>query len=229
MGFFGKVTYTYLTNSLYLTSLLYITNISFSTSNFYGLPKAQKSKQINTAIQEQNNQYIEIHELEDLTVTPIVSKPNCSTRSLSQLIGIIFKPFLIPIKRYVKDNLDFLRKCSRKNNESITVVTFDKKSLYTSIPHSYGLEAISFWIEKHPDSLHSRFPKGFVLETIKIILENNNCTFNDGFYRQISGTTMGTTFAPTYATLTMEYFEVHFYSICKLKWRKEFQQFILRN
>ena len=56
--------------------------------------------------------------------------------------------------------------------------------------------------------------KRFVLESIKIILENNNCTFNDEFYRQISGTAMGTMFATTYATLTMGYSEVHFYNIC---------------
>ena len=34
---------------------LYLTSISFSTSNFYGLPKVHKSKQINEAIQQQNN------------------------------------------------------------------------------------------------------------------------------------------------------------------------------
>ena len=55
--------------------------------------------------------------------------------------------------------------------------------LYTSIPYDYGLEAISFWIEKYPDSLHSRFSEGFVLESIKIILEHNNCTFNNEYYR----------------------------------------------
>ena len=122
-----------------------------------------------------------------------------------------------------------MRKCSRKNNDSTTLVTFDVKSLYTSVPHNYNLEAISCWIEKHPDSLHSRFSKGFVLESIKIILEINNCIFNDEFYRQISGTAMGTIFAPTYATLTMGYFEFYFYNICELKWGKEFQEFILEN
>ena len=132
-------------------------------------------------------------------------------------------------KSYVKDNLDFLRKYSRKNNDTTTLVTFDVKSLYINIPHNYGLEAISFWIEKHPDSLHSRFSKGFVLESIKMILENNNCTFNDEFYRQTSVTAMGTIFIPTYATLAMGYFEVHFYNICELKWGKEFQEFILEN
>ena len=33
---------------------------------------------------------------------------------------------------------------------------------------------------------------------------------------------MGTIFAPTYATLTMGYFEVHFYHNCEVKWEKEF-------
>ena len=40
---------------------------------------------------------------------------------------------------------------------------------------------------------------------------------------------MGTFFAPTCATLTMGYFEVYFSNICELKWRKEFQEFILEN
>ena len=36
-------------------------------------------------------------------------------------------------------------------------------------------------------------------------------------------------FAPTYATLTMGYFEVHFYNIFELKWGKEFQESIVEN
>ena len=122
-----------------------------------------------------------------------------------------------------------MRKCSRKNNNSTSLVTFHVKSLYISISYNSGLEAISFWIEKHPGSLHSKFSKGLVLQSIKIILENNNCTFNDEFYRRISGTAAGTIFAPTYATLTMGSFEVHFYNISKLKWGKEFKKFILEN
>ena len=116
-----------------------------------------------------------------------------------------------------------------KKNDSTALVKFDGKSLYTSIAHNYGLEAKRFWIEKHPDSLHSRFLKGFVLESARIISENNSCTFNDEFYRQISGTAIGTIFSPTYATLPIGYFEVHFYNNCKLKWGKEFQEFILEN
>ena len=72
---------------------LYLTNISFSTSNFFGIMKVHKSRQINEAIQQQNNEYTEIHGPEDLTVRPLVGGPNCPIRSLNQLIDIILKPF----------------------------------------------------------------------------------------------------------------------------------------
>ena len=127
---------------------LYLTNISFSRSNFFGLPNAHKSKQINEAIEQQNKEYIEIHEPDYLTMRPIAGGPDCPTRPLSQLIDIILKPFLIHIKSYVEDNLDFLRKCSGKNNDSTTVVTFDVKSLYTIIPHNYGIEAINSFLDR---------------------------------------------------------------------------------
>ena len=104
---------------------LYLTNISISTSNFYRQPKVHKSKQINEAIQQQNNEYIEIHKPDDLTVKPIVGGPACPTR-------VILKPFLIHIKSYVKGNLTFFRKCSRINNDSTTLVTFDVKA-YTQV------------------------------------------------------------------------------------------------
>ena len=72
---------------------LYLTSTSFSTSNFYGLPKTHKSKQINGDIPQQNNEYKEIRKPDDLTVRPIVGGPNCATKPLSQLIDIILKLF----------------------------------------------------------------------------------------------------------------------------------------
>ena len=83
---------------------------------------------------------------------------------MSNLIDIFFKPFLIHVKSHVKDNLDFLSKCSRENYEDTLLVTFDVASICTNIPHTFGLEALDYWIENHPESLHGRFKKEFVLE-----------------------------------------------------------------
>ena len=76
------------------------------------------------------------------------------------------------------------------------------------------LEALHYWYENQPECLHARFNKEVFLESAKFILQNNNMKFNDEVYNQIKGTAMGTIFAPTYATLSMGYFEIKLYSAC---------------
>ena len=85
----------------------FLTKFSFSTINFYGLPKVHKSKIIQEAIQVQNSEYIKIYEPPDLTLRPIVAGPNCPTRRLSNLGDILLKPFLIHIKAVLKTILIF--------------------------------------------------------------------------------------------------------------------------
>ena len=91
-------------------------------------------------------------------------------------------------------------------------MTFDVVNLYTNIPHTFGLEALDYWLENHPESLHARFNKEFVLECAKFILQNNNMKFNNEFYNQIKGTAIDTIFAPIYTTLPIGYFEIKLYS-----------------
>ena len=170
----------------------FLTNFSFATSNFYGLPKVQKSKIIQEAIQVQTSGHIKIYEPSVLTLRPIVASPNCPTRRLSNLVDILLKPFLIHIKNYIKDHLDFLAKCSREDKWDTILTTFDVVRLYSSIPHEYGLEAIEYWLDKFPESLSPRFSKEFVLESIKFILENNNLNLDNEYFNQIKGTAMGT-------------------------------------
>ena len=115
-----------------------------------------------------------IIELSDLKLRPIVAGPICPTRPLSNLIDIILKLFLLHVKSYVKDNLDFLSKYSRENDEDTLLVTFDVVNLYINIPHTFVLEALDYLLENHPEGLHTRFNKKFVLERAKFILQNNN-------------------------------------------------------
>ena len=108
--------------------------------------------------------------------------------------------------------MDFLHKCPRDVNENTEIVTFDVISLYTSIPHEFGLEAIDYFLNKYQEDLQPRSRKEFVLESANFILKNNTLTFDSEFYLQIKGTKMGTIFAPTYADLTMGYHEIKVYS-----------------
>ena len=63
--------------------------------------------------------------------------------------------------------------------------------------------------------IRSRFNKSFILEVLKLILKNDQFVFNEEFFHQIAGTAMGTTFAPTCATLVIKYLEIQFYGKCK--------------
>ena len=86
-------------------------------------------------------------------------------------------------------------------------------SLYTSILHEFGLEAIDYFLTKYQEDLNPRFKKEFVLESANFTLKNNTLIFDSEFYLQIKRTAMGTIFAPTYANLTIRYHEIKVYPI----------------
>ena len=127
----------------------------------------------------------------------------------------ILKPFLKRIKSLIRDSLDFLNKCPADIDEDTEIVTCDLISVYTRVSHEFGLEAIDYFLTKYQEDLHPRFRKEFVLQSANILLKNNTLTFDSHFYLQIKGTAMGTTFAPTYANLTMGYHEIKVYFIIR--------------
>ena len=56
------------------------------------------------------------------------------------------KPYLKHVKSYIRDSVDFLNKCPREVDPDTEIVTFDVTSLYTSIPHKYGLKALGYFL-----------------------------------------------------------------------------------
>ena len=125
----------------------------------------------------------------------------------SNLIDIILKPLCGKVLSYIRDDLDFLNRIPDEVEESTILVTSDVVSLYTSIPHDLGLDAIKFWLENYGESLARPFLTEFIMEAVSIILKENTFQFNDQHYKQLQGTAMGTKMAPTYATLVMGYLE----------------------
>ena len=73
------------------------------------------------------------------------------------------------------------------------------------------MHSIKFWLNKHPESLHPRFNKRFLIDSITLILTNNSFTFDDKIFLQKKGTAMGTKMAPSYATLVLGFLEQSLY------------------
>ena len=137
---------------------------------------------IESAINTQNSEIIEIFELNDLKLRPVVGGPKCPTRNIRQLIDVLLKSFLKHIKSFIHNSLDFLMKYPRDVDEDIEIVTFGVISLYTNIPQEFGHECIDYFSTMYQEDLHPRFKKEFVLESANLILKNNTLTFDSEFY-----------------------------------------------
>ena len=136
---------------------------------------------------------------------------------MSNFLDLILKPLTKHVKSNIKDNIEFLKTCKRNVTDDTVLVTFDVCSLYTNIPHEFGLRATEYFVSNYRQNINPRFTTEFVLEALSFILSNNSMTFDKIFYLQIQGTAMGTIFAPTYATLSMGFDKIELYAIIRNK------------
>ncbi|XP_061190017.1 uncharacterized protein LOC133197844 [Saccostrea echinata] len=207
----------------------YLTNFENKSSNFYGLPKIHKSKEIQDGLEGKNALYIKLPRPTDLKLRPIVAGPACPTHRISNLLDILLKPLCQLVPSYVRDDMDFLGHIPDTVEINTEMVSFDVTSLYTNIPHTLGLEAIAFWIDKYRSEINERFSKDFILEGLKIVLENNHFVFDSRNFLQIKETAMGTKVAPTYATLVLGFLEEKLISETDRTFGNQFAQYIRFN
>ncbi|CAJ0968865.1 unnamed protein product [Ranitomeya imitator] len=87
------------------------------------------------------------------------------------------------------------------------LVTFNVKSLYTSIKHDLGIKAVGDLLEHSAFSINSRH---LCFNLVSLILHENYFLFGDQFYLQTQGTAMGANVAPAYANIYMDSFEYNY-------------------
>ena len=108
-----------------------------------------------------------------------------------------------------------------------TFITFEVKSLYTSIPHDLAIEAVSYWVNHFPDYLIDRhFDADFIVDGLRIILENNIFKFDDIFYGLLTGTAMGRKVVVIYAILCVGFVELKLYSILPQHYQQNYVMYI---
>ena len=107
---------------------------------------------------------------------------------------------------YIKDTSDFLRKLNNlgKLPKNAILVTADVVILYPSIPHADELEALLAKLEEGKDK---SIDTEDLLQMARFVLRNNFFEFDSKIKLQISGTAIGTKFAPPYACPFMDKFE----------------------
>jgi hypothetical protein len=147
---------------------------------------------------------------------PIVSACNSPTENISKYIDYVLRPHVMNLPSYIKDTTDFINKIKSKKfkSEQTLLVTLDVSSLYTNIPHDDGTSFCKHFLDK---DLSGRLSSDEIATLIKLVLNNNYYKFDSDFYMQKMGTAMGSSMAPSYASLFMGKFEEDFINSQSLK------------
>ena len=116
-------------------------------------------------------------------------------------------------KSYIKDTGDFLEMLANLGNipSNAILVTADLVGLYPSIAHDACLQAL---YEKSEEREDKKIPSTGLVEMTEFVLKNNFFEFETKIIQQISGTAIGTKFAPPYACLFMDGTENDFLRNC---------------
>ena len=131
---------------------------------------------------------------------PIVSAVSCPTSQIAAYLDSLLTPMVQDLPTYIKDSAHALRifKDFRFTGTTKYLFSMDVKSLYTCIPHSDGLNALKFFLEKRRDQ---NPPTATLLRLAELVLTTNAFTFDDKFFLQTSGVAMGSKLGPSYACL----------------------------
>lgn len=138
---------------------------------------------------------------------PIVAQNDSLLSPLSEFVDFFIKPIVHTLPSYIKDSTDLINKISLVSElpDDTVLLTLDVTSLYTNIPHDGGLLALqSFLGRRDSDAMP---PNQFIVDLAAYVLKYNYFSFDNDFYLQVSGTSMGSIFAPNYANLFMGFFE----------------------
>ena len=140
---------------------------------------------------------------------PVISNCGSPTEKCSEFLDHHLKPIMQKGWSYIKDSGDFINKTKnlRTIPDNAILVTADVVGLYPSIPHEAGLRALREALDKQDKKC---IPTEGLVKMAEFVLKNNLFEFNGKIKQQVSGTAIGTKFAPPYACLFMDKFETSF-------------------
>jgi hypothetical protein len=154
---------------------------------FYGLPKVHKTP---------------------ISFRPIVSSSSSFLSIFSVWLDFKMKSLLPFVQSYIKNSTTVINDLKTLHiPEGALLFSADAKSMYTNISTGTGVSAAQDFIASNAEHLPTDFPTALFLQILTTIMENNIFTFAGTFWKQLSGTAMGTPAACAYATITYGHHE----------------------
>ena len=135
---------------------------------------------------------------------------------MSEYLDYHLKPIIRSAKSYIKDTGDFFNKLKELFSvpQNALLVTVEVVGLYPSIPHQNILDALSINLEQREVK---KISTEDLFEVAQFVLKNNYFKFNSKVKQQVSGTAIGSKFAPPYACIFMDRMETKFLEKERLK------------
>ena len=171
----------------------YLTNFEPKCPVFYGIPKIHKP---------------------NWPLRPIVSQINGPSCRLNELIDKYLYVAEKSIPNLLQDTTAYLQTIKRNRNctADTFLVTMDIVSLYTNIPHEEGADWVSEYYEttlpNWDDYAYTIKPidRNTLKTLLLFILQHTTFEFNNTYYKQNYGTTMGAIFSVKFANIYMHMF-----------------------
>ena len=141
---------------------------------------------------------------------PVVSNCGTLTEKASEFLDNRLKKVMQNGWSYIKDSNDFIKKTKHFKNipNNALLVTADVVGLYPSTPHEVGLRTLKEVLDRREEK---KISTEDLVKMTELVLKNNHFEFNGQVKHQISGTAIGTKFAPTCACIFMYEMETKFY------------------
>ncbi|PFX21776.1 hypothetical protein AWC38_SpisGene13730 [Stylophora pistillata] len=159
----------------------------------YGLPKLQKP---------------------GFPMRPIVSFCGSPTYQLSKYLTTILQPLTDKSRHKLQSTEDFINATKTVQiPDDYKLVSFDVKSLFTSIPLQLALQCTETAIRQSTDPLP--LPTDDIMDLLNICLRSTYFQYNGKHYKQLHGTAMGSPVSVVIAEIVMQNIEERALSTCR--------------
>jgi len=144
---------------------------------------------------------------------PIVSVPGSILHGLGRWIDSQLQVICRDLPSYLRSSFDLKQDLERlvSNDDDldltrVRIFTADAVSMYTNIDTDHALQTIGTYLRQKKHLLPPCILVEALLSALDIVMRNNIFRFGDTFWKQLTGTAMGTPPATMYATL---YYAIH--------------------
>ena len=153
----------------------------------YGLPKLHKPQ---------------------IPMRPIVSFCGSPTYQLSKYLTSILQPLTNASRHKLQSTVDFINAIKTiRLPDNYKLVSFDVKSLFTSIPLQLALDCTEALLDSTDTDTTLPMPTCEIMVLLKLCLESTFFQFNGKHYKQLHGTAMGSPVSVVVAEIVMQKIE----------------------